>query len=166
MKWQFGFNPNTPYNTEMYPSPIQHDPKAKKIYSHIPKGVHRYKNDIGLGIWLQGILGIAAMIYMAKFFFLIVAPLIPASVIVYEIMDEILVQKIVIVYGISFITAYLLYWCYKVYFVSLSSFILKLLYIVCIYALNILATFFLETLYPENKVLKGLVEEFNMFIAF
>lgn len=165
MKWQFGFNPNAPYNSEMYPDSTQYDPKPREVH---PSSSQRVQEDydIGFGTWVQAMLGMVLMIFLIKFFFLIVAPLIPISVIAYEMMDELLVKKIVIVYGVSFVVAYLAYWWYKSYFVLLSGFLLKSIYFVGIYAFNIWATFFLMEIYPENTALQGLVEEFGDVVAF
>lgn len=165
MKWQFGFNPNAPYNTEMYPNPMQYDPKPGEVH---PSGLPRVQGgaDIGFGTWVQIMLGMVLWFFLIKFFFLIVAPLVPISVIAYEVMDELLDKKIVIVYGVSFLVAYLAYWWYKSYFVVLSGFLLKAIYFVGIYAFNVWATFFLLEIYPENRVLQGLVEELDVIVAF
>lgn len=170
MQWQYGFNPNAPYNTEIYPDPMQYDPKLRNANCDIPYNANSGRvvssnEENSFILMFQLILGFVMMIYIIKFFFLIIAPLVPISVITYEVINLLLVKKSTIVYGASFLAAYLAYRWYNSYLILFPSFTVQLMYLIVFYTANIGITFLLLEFYPNNRVLLGLVEEFDMVSA-
>lgn len=163
MQWQYKFNPNAEYNTEMYPDPTQYDIKSWVQNKNIPYPSSKYHttgNPLEFLFYL--LFSIVTVVFWVKFFFLLLAPLIPVSVISFEMMNHFIGDDyITLCYLFSFVVAYLMYRYYKSYAVLLPWY-LSLLFIVGIYALNIFMSYFLLEVFSDNDALIGLSEDFNI----
>jgi hypothetical protein len=97
-------------------------------------------------------------IFVYKFFYLLVLPLVPVSVMVFELVREVAPLNKLFMFGGSFLAAYLFYRVLKYIFIYLS-FIGKVFSLMGIYILSSFVIYFMIGAYPENEVLiRSLIE--------
>ena len=154
MQWSYGHNPDKEYGVEMFPS------KENYQSSHVEHEGYRVKLNINFGLMeiFVLVMMIPSWIFIYKFFYLLVLPLIPISVVVFEMIREIIPLNQLVMYGGSFLSAYLFYRGVKRLF-SLSTFIF-------LYFLGAWGVYLLLDYYPSNEVLDGVVLEFEKVKTF
>ena len=157
MKFSYGFNPNNEYGLDIAPSMENYNtslPKPK--YEAYPKKAIQY--DFGLFELFTVVMIIPFWIFVYKFFYLLVLPLLPVSVVVFEVLREVAPLNKLLMFGGSFLAAYIFYRGLK-YFLSFFSFWRGLLFFIGIYVMSIFLIYFLLSIYPENEVLiRSLIE--------
>jgi len=92
--------------------------------------------------------------FLYKFFYLLVLPLIPVSVVVFELVREAAPLNKLFMFGGSFLGAYLYYRMLKYFFFSFS-FGWRIVSLIGLYAFTLFSLYFLLGVYPENEVLNN-----------
>ena len=160
MKWSYQFNPNMEYGVEMVVSKENYDPPIIK-HEHYGK---RPNVNFGVIEFFSLIMVIPFGIFIYKFFYLLVLPLVPISVIVFELIREVTPLNKLFMFGGSFLVAYLFYRVLKYFFVSLS-FLGRVFYLFGAYTLGVFTLYFLLGVYPENEVLNRLVIDLKNLVT-
>lgn len=161
MKWSYQFNPDMEYGVEMVASKENYDPP---IIKHENYG-KRPNVNFGVIELFSLIMVIPFWIFIYKFFYLLVLPLVPVSVVVFELIREIAPLNRLFMYGGSFLTAYIFYRVLKYFFSSLSL-VWSLFYLFVIYILAFFAIDFLSGVYPQNEVLISSMRDLTNLITF
>ena len=164
MKFSYGFNPNNEYGLDIAPSMENYNtslPKPK--YEAYPRKAIQY--DFGLFELFTVLMIIPFWIFVYKFFYLLVLPLIPVSVIVFELVREAAPLNKLFMLGGSFLAAYLFYRGLKC-FLSFFSFWRGLLVFVGMYVVSAFLIYFLLSIYPENEVLMSVTLDLEKVIIF
>ncbi|MBD3796031.1 MAG: hypothetical protein IE878_06450 [Epsilonproteobacteria bacterium] len=157
MRWQFGFNPNATYNTEMYPDMNQESWHQEDRGEHFVLKPHAktYQGNV-LVLMGTSIFYLWSFYHLLPYFELICAPLLPFAVWVFAFLESILVQKILLVYlGTAFLL-YCLFYLYRYLFSLIVGFWKKLLFLFLIYGVNIGWSWMLIKVYPQNEWLVDL----------
>lgn len=157
MRWQFGFNPNATYNTEMYPDmnqELRHQRDRAEHFGSKSQPQTYQGNDLVL--MGTGLFSLWILYHLLPYFALICAPLLPFAVWVFAFLESILLPKILLVYlGTAFLL-YALFYLYR-YLLSLMVGFWKKLHFLClIYGLNIGWSLMLTKVYPKNEWLVDL----------
>ncbi len=161
MKWSYQFNPDMEYGVEIVASKENYDPP---IIKHENYG-KRPNVNFGVIELFSLIMVIPFWIFIYKFFYLLVLPLVPVSVVVFELIREIAPLNKLFMYGGSFLVAYIFYRGLKYFFSSLSL-VWSLFYLCIIYTLAFFAIDFLLGVYPQNEVLISSMRDLTNLITF
>ena len=161
MKWSYRFNPDMPFGREMIPSGEHHEPKSSK-YEYYGK---RVNVNFGFMELFGLIMVIPFWIFIYKFFYLLVLPIIPLSVVVFEMIRDVAPQNQLMMYGGSFLAAYLFYRGLKYLFHSFS-FLEGVFIFIGLYILMAWGLYFLIEYYPHNEALSGTIMELEKVLAF
>ena len=105
MQWSYRHNPDKKYGVEMFPSKENYESPPIKHDGYGPKP----NVNFGLMEIFVLIMVIPSWIFIYKFFYLLVLPLIPVSVVVFELIREVAPLNQLVMYGGSFLSAYLFY---------------------------------------------------------
>jgi len=149
MKYSYGFNPNNEYGLDMAPSMENYNTSLPNHEGYPRKVISQ---DFGFMHLFSLVMIIPFWIFVYKFFYLLVLPLIPISVLVFEMIREVLPLNQLFMFGSSFLAAYIFYRVLK-YFLFSLSFGWRVFYLLGVYALSIFALYFLLGVYSENEVL-------------
>jgi hypothetical protein len=161
MKYSYGFNPNNEYGLDIAPSMenynsslLNHEDYPRKVISQ----------DFGFMDLFSLVMIIPFWIFVYKFSYLLVLPLVPISVLVFEWVKEIAPLNQLMMYGSSFLAAYLFYKGLKYLFKSLS-FIEGTLLFIPLYSLAIWGVYLLLGYYPSNKALNGTILDMEKVVV-
>ena len=155
MKFSYGFNPNNEYGSDIAPSMENYNTSLSK-YEYYPRKVT--SQDFGFMDLFSLVMIIPFWIFVYKFFYLLVLPLIPVSVVAFELVREAAPLNKLFMFGGSFLAAYLFYRVLKYIFVSLSI-MGKISFLIGVYVLSSFVISFMVGVYPENEVLlRSLIE--------
>jgi hypothetical protein len=155
MKLSYGFNPNNEYGSDIAPSMENYNTSLSKHEGYPRKVISQ---DFGFMDLFSLIVIIPFWIFVYKFFYLLVLPLIPVSVVVFELVREAAPLNKIFMFGSSFLAAYIFYRVLKYFFFSLS-FGWSILYLLGVYVLSSFFIDFMIGVYPENEVLlRSLIE--------
>ena len=148
MQWSYRHNPDMEYGREMIPNSENYESSSVQDGGH-GKSVSQ---NFGLIELFSLIMVIPSMIFIYKFFYLLVLPSIPVSVVVFEMIREVTPINQLLMYGGSFFSAYLFYRGVKriFSFPTVMSFLANLIFL---YAFGALGTYYLLGYYPSNEVL-------------
>ena len=160
MKWSYKFNPNMEYGIEMIASKENYDPSTIK---HEDYG-RKPNSNFGFMELFVLVMVIPFWIFVYKFFYLLVLPLVPVSVIVFELIREVAPLNKLFMFGGSFLAAYIFYRVLKYIFFSLS-FVWRVFYLFGVYALSVFAVYFLLGVYPDSEVLCSTMTDLKNLIA-
>ena len=86
MKFSYGFNPNNEYGLEIAPSMENYNTSLPKHHDYSKNAI---KYDFGFMELFTLVMIIPFWIFVYKFFYLLVLPLLPVSVIVFELVREV-----------------------------------------------------------------------------
>ena len=161
MQWSYRHDPNMEYGREMIPSSENYESSFVQHRGH-GKSVSQ---NFGLIELFSLIMVIPSMIFIYEFFYLLVLPLIPISVIVFEMIREVMPLNQLLMYGGSFLAAYLFYRGLKYLFGSLS-FSMGVFFLMALYGVAAWAVYFLLDYYPQNEALSNAMAEMNNFLIF
>ena len=161
MKWSYQFNPNMEYGVEMVASKENYDPP---IIKHENYG-KRPNVNFGVIELFSLIMVIPFGIFIYKFFYLLVLPLVPITVIVFELIREVVPLNKLFMFGGSFLVAYIFYRVLKYFFFSLS-FGWRVFYLFGMYSLGVFAVYFLLGVYPESGVLRSTMTDLKNLMTF
>ncbi len=161
MQWFYRHNPDKENGVEMFPSKENYESFPIKHEDYGPKP----NVNFGLMEIFVLIMVIPFWIFIYKFFYLLVLPLIPVSVVVFEMIREIVPMNQFVMYGGSFLSAYLFYRVVKKFF-SFSTLIGSLATLIFLYAFGALGVYFLVDYYPKNEVLQSAIFEINNLLNF
>ena len=161
MKWSYRFNPDMPFGREMIPSGEHHEPKSSK-YEYYGK---RVNVNFGFMELFGLIMVIPFWIFIYKFFYLLVLPIIPVSVVVFEMIRDVAPENQLMMYGGSFLSAYFFYRGLK-RFLSFSTVMGSLVTFTFLYFLGGLGVYLLVEYYPQNEVLNNAMVEINNLFIF
>ena len=155
MKFSYGFNPNNEYGLDIAPS-------MENYNTSLPKHEYYSKKAITYNFSFMDFFSLIMMIpfwiFVYKFFYLLVLPLIPVSVVAFELVREAAPLNKLFMFGGSFLAAYLFYRMLKYIFVSLSI-MGKISFLISVYVLSSFVIYFMVGAYPENEVLlRSLIE--------
>lgn len=163
MKFSYGFNPNNEYGLEIAPSMENYNTSVPKHEYYSKKGI---TYNFSFMDFFSLLMIIPFWIFVYKFFYLLVLPLIPVSVVVFELVREAAPLNKLFMFGGSFLAAYIFYRVLKYIFVFLS-FGWRIFYLLGVYALSIFSLYFLFGIYPDNEVLNNsLIDLKNLWINF
>jgi len=151
MKFSYGFNPNKPYGVDMFPSMENYNSALPKREDY-PRKITR--GNFGFMELFVLVMIIPFWMFLYKFFYLLVLPLIPVSVVVFEVIREVAPLNKLFMFGGSFLAAYLYYRMLKYFFFSFS-FGWRIVSLIGLYAFTLFSLYFLLGVYPENEVLNG-----------
>jgi hypothetical protein len=155
MKLSYGFNPNNEYGLDIAPSMENYNTSLPK-HEYYSKKVIKY--NFSFMDFFSLLVIIPFWIFVYKFFYLLVLPLVPVSVMVFELVREVAPLNKLFMFGGSFLAAYLFYRVLKYIFIYLS-FIGKVFSLMGIYILSSFVIYFMIGAYPENEVLiRSLIE--------
>jgi len=155
MKFSYGFNPNKPYGVDMFPSMENYNSALPKREDY-PRKITR--GNFGFMELFVLVMIIPFWLFVYKFFYLLVLPLIPVSVVVFEVIREVAPLNKLFMFGGSFLGAYFYYRILKYFFVSLSM-MGKISFLIGIYVLSVFIIYSMVGAYPENEVLiRSLIE--------
>jgi len=160
MQWFYRHNPDKEYGREMIPSSENYESSSVQHGGH-GKSVSQ---NFGLIELFSLIMVIPSIIFIYKFFYLLVLPLIPVSVVVFEMIREVAPMNQLLMFGGSFLSAYLFYRGLKCLFKVLSS-IEGALLLIALYGLATFGVYFLEDLYPHNEALNRAIFEVGRMIV-
>jgi hypothetical protein len=144
MKFSYGFNPNKPYGVEMFPSMENYNSSPPKYENYVKKSTQQ---NFGFMELFVLVMLIPFWIFIYKFFYLLVLPLVPVSVVAFELVREIVPLNKLFMFGSSFLAAYLFYRVLKYFFFSVS-FGWRVFYLLGVYVLCVFALYFLLGVYP------------------
>ncbi|CAA6822516.1 MAG: Unknown protein [uncultured Sulfurovum sp.] len=117
MKYSYGFNPNNEYGQEIAPS-------MENYNSSLPNHEDYPRKVISQGFGFMDLFSLVMIIpfwiFVYKFFYLLVLPLVPISVLVFELVREVAPLNQLFMFGGSFLAAYIFYKGLKYLFKSLS----------------------------------------------
>jgi len=156
MQWTYRHNPDKEYGVEIFPSKENYESLPVKHKDYRPKS----KVNFGLMEIFVLVMVIPFWIFIYKFFYLLVLPLIPISVVVFEMIREVAPMNLLVMYGGSFFVAYLFYRGLKCLFTRFSFLGYFFLWI-SLYLLSVFGVYFLLGIYPNNIVLN----EVNIYIS-
>jgi hypothetical protein len=163
MKLSYGFNPNNEYGSDIAPSMENYNTSLSKHEGYPRKVISQ---DFGFMDLFSLVMIIPFWIFVYKFFYLLVLPLIPVSVVVFELVREVVPLNKLFMFGGSFLAAYLFYRILKYFFFSLS-FGWRIFYLLGVYALSVLILYLVLGIYPDNEVLNNsLIDLKNLWINF
>jgi len=151
MKFSYGFNPNNEYGWDIAPSRENYNSALPKREDY-PYKIRR--GNFGFMELFVLVMIIPFWMFLYKFFYLLVLPLIPVSVVVFELVREVAPLNKFFMFGGSFLGAYFYYRMLKYFFVSLS-FGWKIVSLIGLYVFTLFTLYFLLGVYPENEVLNG-----------
>jgi len=151
MKFSYGFNPNNEYGWDIAPSRENYNSALPKREDY-PHKIRR--GNFGFMELFVLVMIIPFWMFLYKFFYLLVLPLIPVSVVVFEMIREVAPLNKLFMFGGSFLGAYLYYRILKYFFVSLS-FGWRIVSLIGLYIFTLFTLYFLLGVYPENEVLNG-----------
>lgn len=155
MKYSYGFNPNNEYGQEIAPSMENYNTSLPN-HEYYPRKV--ISQDFGFMHLFSLVMIIPFWIFVYKFFYLLVLPLVPISVLVFEMVREAAPLNQLFMFGSSFLAAYLFYRVLKYIFVSLSI-MRKIYFLIAVYVWSSFVIYFMVGVYPENEVLlRSLIE--------
>jgi len=155
MKYSYGFNPNNEYGLDIAPSMENYNTSLPN-HEDYPRKV--ISQDFGFMHLFSFVMIIPFWIFVYKFFYLLVLPVIPVSVVVFEWVKEIVPLNQLMIYGSSFLAAYLFYRVLKYIFVSLPT-MRKIYFLITVYVWSSFVIYFMVGVYPENEVLlRSLIE--------
>jgi len=160
MQWSYRHNPDKEYGKEMIPSSENHESSSVQHGGH-GKSVSQ---NFGLIELFSLIMVIPSMIFIYKFFYLLVLPLIPVSVVVFEMIREVAPMNQLLMFGGSFLSAYFFYRVVKKFF-SFSTLIGFLATLIFLYAFGVLGVYFLVDYYPKNEVLQSAIFEIDNLLS-
>jgi len=149
MKFSYGFNPNNEYGLEIAPSMENYNTSLPK-HEDYPRKLIR--QDFGFMDLFSLVMIIPFWIFVYKFFYLLVLPLVPVSVVVFELVREVAPLSKLLMFGSSFLAAYLFYLVLKYLFFFLSL-RWRIFYLLGVYALSVFALYFLWGVYSDNEVI-------------
>jgi hypothetical protein len=161
MKFSYGFNPNNEYGLEVAPSMENYNTSIPKHEDYPKKAIRQNFGFMELSILAMLI---PFWIFIYKFFYLLVLPLIPLSVVTFELVREVAPLNKLFMFGSSLLIAYLVYRGLK-YFFSLLSFGWRVFYVLGVYVLSVSTIYFLLGVYPENEVLLSTVMDLKNLIS-
>jgi hypothetical protein len=163
MKLSYGFNPNNEYGSDIAPSMENYNTSLSKHEGYPRKVISQ---DFGFMDLFSLVMIIPFWIFVYKFFYLLVLPLVPVSVVVFELVREVVPLNKLFMFGGSFLAAYLFYRILKYFFFSLS-FGWRIFYLLGVYALSVLILYLVLGIYPDNEVLNNsLIDLKNLWINF
>jgi len=162
MKFSYGFNPNNEYGWDIAPSRENYNSALPNREDYPHKKIRRNVGFIELFVL---VMIIPFWMFLYKFFYLLVLPLIPVSVVVFEVIREVAPLNKLFMFGGSFLGAYLFCHVLKYFFFSLS-FGWRIVSLIGLYVFTLFALYFLLGVYPENEVLNGSVVDLENFINF
>ena len=154
MQWSYRHNPDKEYGVEMFSN--------KENYESPPIKHEDYGSKPNVNFGLMEIfvlvMVIPSWIFIYKFFYLLILPLIPISVVVFEMIREVVPMNQLLMFGGSFLSAYFFYRGVKRVF-SFSALIGSLATLIFLYSFGALGTYYLLGYYPSNEVLSRVVLE-------
>ena len=162
MKFSYGFNPSKPYGVEILPSMENYDTSSPKHEDYSKKAIGK---NFGLMELFVLVMLIPFWTFVYKFFYLLVLPLVPILVVTFEIVREFAPLNKLLMFGSSFLAAYLFYRVLKYFFNLLSSNKGILLFII-LYIVATWSVYLLLNYYPQNEVLHSATVEINNFLTF
>jgi hypothetical protein len=133
MKFSYGFNPNNEYGWDIAPSRENYNTSLPKCEDYPQMAI---KHNFSFMDFFSLLMIIPFWIFVYKFFYLLVLPLIPVSVVVFELVCEAAPLNKLFMFGSSFLAAYIFYRVLKYFFVSLS-FGWKTFYVLGVYTLSV-----------------------------
>jgi len=155
MKFSYGFNPNNEYGLEIAPSMENYNTSVPKHEYYSKKAI---KYNFSFMDFFSFLMIIPFWIFVYKFFYLVVLPLIPVSVVAFELVREAAPLNKLFMFGGSFLAAYLFYRVLKYIFISLPI-IRKISFLFGVYMLSSFVIYFMVGIYPENELLlRSLIE--------
>jgi len=161
MQWSYRHNSDKEYGVEMFPSKENYESPPIKHEDYGPKP----NVNFGLMEIFVLVMVIPSWIFIYKFFYLLVLPLIPVSVVVFELIREVAPLNQLVMYGGSFLSAYLFYRGVKRIF-SFSSVMGSLVTFIFLYAFGALGVYLLLGYYSNNVVLHESIMEIKNIVAF
>ena len=163
MKFSYGFNPNNEYGSDIAPSMENYNTSLPKHEYYSKKAI---EYNFSFMDFFSLLMIIPFWIFVYKFFYLLVLPLLPVSVVAFELVREAAPLNKLFMFGSSFLAAYLFYRVLKYFFVFLS-FGWRTFCLLGVYALSIFTLYFLFEIYPYNEVLNNsLIDLKNLWINF
>lgn len=163
MKYSYGFNPNNEYGSDIAPSMENYNTSLPKHEDYAQKPI---SYNFGFMDFFSVLIIIPFWILVYKFFYLLVLPLIPVSVVTFELVREVAPLNKLFMFGSSFLAAYLFYRVLKYIFVSLS-FGWRIFYLLGLYTFTVFSLYSLLGVYPENEVLNNsLIDLKKLWINF
>ena len=154
MQWSYRHNPNKEYGVEMFPSKENYESPPVKDDGYGPKP----NVNFGFMEIFVLVMVIPSWIFIYKFFYLLILPLIPISVVVFELIREVAPMNQLVMYGGSFLSAYLFYRGVKRIF-SFPTVMSCLATSIFLYAFGALGVYLLLGYYPSNEVLSRVMLE-------
>ena len=149
MKYSYGFNPNNEYGSDIAPS-------MENYNTSLPNHEDYPRKVISQGFGFMDLFSLVMIIpfwiFVYKFFYLLVLPLVPISVVVFEMVREVAPLNQLFMFGGSFLAAYLFYRILKYFFFRLTLF-RQVLYLIGIYVLSAFVISFMVGVYLENELL-------------
>ena len=159
MQWSYRHNSDKEYGVEMFPSKENYESPPIKHEDYGPKP----NVNFGFMEIFVLVMVIPSWIFVYKFFYLLILPLIPISVVVFEMIREVAPLNQLVMYGGSFLSAYLFYRGVKRVF-SFSALIELLATLIFLYSFGALGTYYLLGYYPRNEVLSKVVLEMGAIV--
>jgi len=161
MKWSYRHNPDREHGIEMFPSSDNYKTTSVQHEVHGKNSSQKF----GFMEFFSLMMVIPSAIFIYKFFYLLVLPLLPISIFVFEMIREVAPYNKLMMYGGSFLVAYLFFRGVKSFF-SFSTVIGSIATFIFLYTLGVWGIYILLDYYPQNEALSNTMAEINNLLIF